>query len=219
MGQKTHSKSQFLLVLENSCFNEKTGQQGGPSHTFLISPSRLSAHSILCVGVRLPLLRGSPALPPGLQPQVPHLLTGIVRSAWTGPCTRPHTAPLLPVALPTRGLPLQAYTAPAPSGVCMPSPPPGHGHLPRWSSARPLPLPTSSVVPTGKRLPCGSPKPILHLTHCSWNSLFPLRGTGCTQRTPFHILLSDLFTNCMAADQFKWESIPKTSVRLSLHRG
>lgn len=83
--------------------------------------------------------------------------------------------------------------------VC-PAHPQTHRHLPHWSSACWLPLPASNVVPTGKQLPGGSPKPILHLTHCRQNSPFPLRSTGCTQGMPFCILLSDPFTNCTAAD-------------------
>ena len=101
--------------------------------------------------------------------------------------------------IPTRGAPLPAYTAPAPSGICLPSPPPGSQAPSTLVLTRRFPLPTSSVVPTWEQLPCGSPKPILHLIHCSRNSPFPLRGTGCTPRTPFCILLSDPFTNCTAA--------------------
>lgn len=96
------------------------------------------------------------------------------------PCTRPHIAPLLQVAPSNTGTTPPGLHSTRPSGVCLPSPPPGHGHLPRWSSACLLTLPASSVVPTGKQLPYGLPKPILHLTRCSQNSPFPLQDTVCT---------------------------------------
>lgn len=88
----------------------------------------------------------------------------------------PHCTPSSQWPLPTWGAPLPAYTAPAPSGICLPSPPPGSQAPSTLVLTRQFPLPTSSVVPMREQLPCGSLKPILHLIHCSRNSLFPLRG-------------------------------------------